>query len=220
MKQGPFALWTAFPSSDYYDPLRLPSGRLPLPGFAGYRQHMLPGRRPGAGEALSSSQDNLVTVPRPIRRRVHEHQLQDQWCRPWPSPLKCRLGSLLARSHGFLLRRRRLRFMLRTGHSPPPQRGVVAPLRRRPLDRRREPRYQGPWRLPGPDSHRLAALNLSLGLRHIIKPPMTGVPSCWTHTSSGKTLDLGVCGCFGGFWLCWRVSGDGGSGCLGALGVT
>jgi hypothetical protein len=23
--------------------------------------------------------------------------------------------------------------------------------------------YQGPWRLPGPDSHRLAALSLSLG---------------------------------------------------------
>jgi hypothetical protein len=23
--------------------------------------------------------------------------------------------------------------------------------------------YQGPWRLPGPDSHRLAAVNLSLG---------------------------------------------------------
>jgi hypothetical protein len=23
--------------------------------------------------------------------------------------------------------------------------------------------YRGPWRLPGPDSHRLAALNLSLG---------------------------------------------------------
>ena len=36
-----------------------------------------------------------------------------------------------------------------------------------PLDRRREPRYQGPWQLPGPDSHRLATLNLTLGLHHI-----------------------------------------------------
>src|SRR6202030_4067784 len=71
---------------------------------------------------------------------------------PWP-PL----------SRGFHLRRRRLRFMLRTGQSPPPQRGVVAPLRRRPLDRRREPRYQGPWLLPGRDSHPLAALRFTLG---------------------------------------------------------
>ena len=52
--------------------------------------------------------------------------------------------------------------MLRTGQLHTPK-GVVAPLRRRPLDRRREPRYRGPWRLPGPDSHRLAALNLTPG---------------------------------------------------------
>src|SRR6266540_7086584 len=31
------------------------------------------------------------------------------------------------------------------------------------LSRRREPRYRGPWRLPGPDLHRLAAVSLSLG---------------------------------------------------------
>jgi hypothetical protein len=47
--------------------------------------------------------------------------------------------------------------MLRTGqlHRAPP--------RRRDLARRRGPRYRGPWRLPGPDSHRLAAVSLSLG---------------------------------------------------------
>ena len=33
MKCGPFAMWPAFPSSDYYDPLRLPLGRpLHFPG--------------------------------------------------------------------------------------------------------------------------------------------------------------------------------------------
>src|SRR6266567_9309530 len=47
--------------------------------------------------------------------------------------------------------------------APPPCRGFVAPLRRRALTRRREPCYRGPWRLPGPDSHRLAAVSLSLG---------------------------------------------------------
>src|SRR5918994_5824887 len=47
--------------------------------------------------------------------------------------------------------------MLRTGqlHRAPP--------RPRDLARRRECCYRGPWRLPGPDSHRLAAMSLSLG---------------------------------------------------------
>lgn len=53
--------------------------------------------------------------------------------------------------------------MLRTGQSLAPLRDFVAPLRRRDLSRRREPCYQGPWHLPGPDSHRLAAMSLSLG---------------------------------------------------------
>ena len=38
MKYGPFAMWPAFPTPDYYDPLRLPLDHpMPLPGFAGYR---------------------------------------------------------------------------------------------------------------------------------------------------------------------------------------
>ena len=40
------------------------------------------------------------------------------------------------------------------------------PLRTRPLDHARGHRYQGPRRLPGPDSHRQAIVNLSL-LRHV-----------------------------------------------------
>ena len=42
-------------------------------------------------------------------------------------------------------------------------------LRTRPLDHARGHHYQGPRRLPGPDSHRQAALNLSL-LRHVDHP--------------------------------------------------
>src|SRR5918994_3701513 len=42
-----------------------------------------------------------------------------------------------------------------------------APLRTRPLDRARGLHYRGPRHLPGPDSHRQAALNLSL-LRHVV----------------------------------------------------
>jgi hypothetical protein len=47
--------------------------------------------------------------------------------------------------------------MLRTGQLR------RAPPRPRDLARHRGPRYRGPWRLPGPDSHRLAAVSLSLG---------------------------------------------------------
>jgi len=37
------------------------------------------------------------------------------------------------------------------------------PLRTPPLSDARRLPYRGPWRLPGPDSHRLAALNLPIG---------------------------------------------------------
>src|SRR6266540_1479696 len=57
-------------------------------------------RRLGATEGLSSSHDNLLTIPRPLRRRVPWHPLQAPWCRPWPSPAKYRLGSLLAACAG------------------------------------------------------------------------------------------------------------------------
>src|SRR5215211_7030263 len=40
---------------------------------------------------------------RPLRRRVPWHPLQAPRCRPWPSPLECRLGSLLTRSRGGFL---------------------------------------------------------------------------------------------------------------------
>ena len=54
--------------------------------------------------------------------------------------------------------------MLRTGQLLAPLTGTL-PLRfdRRDLSRRREPCYRGPWRLPGPDLHRLADDSLSLG---------------------------------------------------------
>jgi hypothetical protein len=160
MKQGSFpraGLCCPAPSSGTTTPSDCLSATRHFPA-SGYRRALLPEpRRFGAEEALSSSHDTLLTVPRPLRRRVLGHPLQAPRCRPWPSPLECRLGSLLARSRGDSLRRRRLRLMLRTGQLR------RAPPRPRDLARRRGPRYRGPWRLPGPDSHRLAAVSLSLG---------------------------------------------------------
>src|SRR5919106_4634364 len=55
---------------------------------------------------------------------------------------------------------------------------AIAPLRRRGLPRRREPCNGGPWRLPGPDSHRLAAVSLPLG--YVTRLPLSSArrPSC------------------------------------------
>src|SRR6266704_984067 len=76
--------------------------------------------------------------------------------------------------------------MLRTGQLLAPIRDVVAPLRRRDLARRREPRYQGPWRLPGPDSHRLAAISLSLGYAVFLLSLWR--PNCWTHVGCANSV--------------------------------
>jgi hypothetical protein len=102
MKQGPFApVGLCCPADQhYYDPLRLPLGSPPLPGSAGYRRATLPGRKPGAEEDLSSSQDTLPTVPRPLRREVLERPLQVPGRLPWPSPFKHRLGSSLTHPSG------------------------------------------------------------------------------------------------------------------------
>jgi hypothetical protein len=124
------------------------------------RHRFPPPRRRRAEEALPSSQDDHPRVQRPIRRRV----LQRSWipgafhgpCRrlngsapSWPTQTA---GSLDDACSGFT------HVADRTVAS--------APLRTRPLDHARGHNYRGPRRLPRPDSHRQAALNLSLGLRH------------------------------------------------------
>lgn len=79
----------------YCDPLRLPLDRPPLPGVTGYRRTCFPAPRDGVEEALSSSQDNLPTVPHPLRRRILKYPLQALRYRPWPSPIIQGLGFLL-----------------------------------------------------------------------------------------------------------------------------
>lgn len=82
----------------YCDPIRLPLGRLSLPGVTGYRQASLPvTRRGGAEEDLPISENNHLTVPSPLRRRVHQCPLPVPRHLPWPSPPHQQLGTLLAR---------------------------------------------------------------------------------------------------------------------------
>jgi hypothetical protein len=57
--------------------------------------------------------------------------------------------------------------MLRTSRLPPlHKRGVTSRFDGQVLTRRRGPRYRGPWRLPGPDFHRLADTELVARLHH------------------------------------------------------
>ena len=113
--------------------------------------------RPGAEEGLSSSHGNLLVVPRPLRRRVLRHPLQDPWCLPWPSPSQVRARLPLGPLARLVLT------TLQASRDVADRPVASAPLRRQPLDRRRGPRYRGPWRLPGPDFHRLATVSLSFG---------------------------------------------------------
>ena len=77
MKCGPFPMWPAFPTSEYYDPLRLPLDHPShFPGSPVIGQASLPSPADdGAETALPGSQDDRPHVQRPIRRRVPQRPL-------------------------------------------------------------------------------------------------------------------------------------------------
>ena len=139
---------------------------MPLPGFAGYR----PGIASLAPQATGSRR--LSRVPRTtvrafsahIRRRVLQRPLLEQERFPWPSPCADGLGSLLTHPKAGPLNDACSGFTHVADHTVDP-----TPLRTRPLDHARGLHYRGPRHLPGPDSHRQAALNLS-PLRHVDLP--------------------------------------------------
>ena len=168
MKYGPFPMWPAFPTPEYYDPLRLPLDHpTPLPGFTGYR--------PG----IASHR---------IRRRRGRDGSPEFPGRPFARSTPLYAGGFLS-AHSWNKDAFRGLRPARTGSAPSqtrPQAGPLddasrgfthvadrtidpAPLRTRPLDHARGLHYRGPRRLPGPDSHRQAAPNLS-PLRHVDPP--------------------------------------------------
>jgi len=98
MKCGPFPMWPAFPTPEYYDPLRLPLDHPShFPGSPVIGRISLPSPPDdGVKTALPGSQDDLSRVQRPIRRRVPQRPLLDPRRLPWPSPCRQQLGSLLS----------------------------------------------------------------------------------------------------------------------------
>jgi hypothetical protein len=78
-----------------------------------------------AEEGLSSSQDSLLAVQRPLRRGALGHPLQDPRYRPWPSPFRHRFGSPLVRlATGNLTTLARSSLPLQTGQLLAPFQGL------------------------------------------------------------------------------------------------
>jgi hypothetical protein len=158
-------MWPAFPTSEYYDPLRLPLDR----------PHHFPGSPVIGGASLPATPQ--ATGPRRLSRvpRTTIRTFNAQYAggflsaRSWTQSAfrglrRGRTGSApsLPRLAAGLSDDACSGFTCVADHAVDP-----APLRTRPLDHARGLHYRGPRRLPGPDSHRQAALNLSL-LRHAV----------------------------------------------------
>ena len=194
MKQGPFAQ-TGLCCPDrhhYYDPLRLPLDRPPLPGITGYRKDRFPSRTArGRGGSLQfrGQPSNHSTPPAPGGSSA-------------PAPRS------LVPSMAFALKEQARLLLVRLSTDRRNDAagftsccGLVscsAPLRTRPLNHARGPHYRGPWRLPGPDSHRPADNSFTLGymikLLSIQAPEQSGR----TKYSGGSTTLRARSGWMGG----------------------
>jgi len=177
MKQGPFPpdRLCCPAHHQYYDPLRLPLGRLPLPGspVIDRTASRRPQRRGRGGPPQFPGQPSDRSTP----------TTPEGSSTSAPGPKTSSMAFAVGRSARHPL--------------DPPKGGAIddacsgfacaadrpvdpAPLRTRPLNHARGLHYRGPRRLPGPDSHRLAALNLSLS--YVTLTSLSSWrPNCWAH---------------------------------------
>lgn len=195
MKQGPFSPSGLCRPADrhYYDPLRLPLGNPPFPGSAGYRQATLPGPQYPGPRRLSP-------VPRTTFRPFHApyagkffddrsrseivfrglRQTSTGSAPPWPA----RGRGLNHDAAGFTS------CCGLVGCTPP--RGACHSTSTSPFRATPGVSYRGPWRLPGPDFHRLAILSLSSGYIVHIPSELGRRPDCWTYTCCSTSLPAPV----------------------------
>ena len=180
MKQGPFALGgLCCPARrHYYGPLRLPLGCRPFPRCSGYRKaRSWPPQGQGRVGPLQflRQPSGRSTSPTPGGSSAPAPGSQAH-SMAFAKSTQARL--LLA-----LLTQESLTTLQTSLHVA--DRSVVPPRSRpRPLGRPWGLRYRGPWRLPGPDLHRLVTASLSLG--YVMPTPLQSWrPSCWTHVVPG-----------------------------------
>ena len=160
-------MWPAFPTSEYYDPLRLPLGRPPhFPGSPVIGGASLP-----AAPQTGRGRDGSPGFPgRPSARSTPNTPGGSSAPAPGPRALSMAFAVNEPARLPLSPAHAGLSVDACSGFTCVADRAVdPAPLRTRPLDHARGHRYRGPRRLPGPDSHRQAALNLSL-LRHVVLP--------------------------------------------------
>jgi len=151
--------------------------------FGGYTHWLLPDRRPGAGEGLSSSRHHRPNVPRPLRRGV----------------LRRCISRLSTPSVAFaLVFRARLPLgPFRAGLTPrqtsrnAADRSVATSVRLPTLGFgvKRFPLtppacYQAPWRLPGRDFHPLAVTSLRATRSYLPTPPPSVARALWTRDTA------------------------------------
>lgn len=167
MKQGPFAPSGFCCPADhhYYDPLRLPLDNPPFPGSAGYRRATLPGPQTrGRGGSLQfpgqpsdhstplTPGGSSTTAPGPRSSSVaFAKQAQ---ARLLLDPPQAERG-LNDDAAGFTS------CCGLVGCTPPE--GACHSTSTPPFRATPGVSYRGPWRLPGPDLHRLAVLSLTTG---------------------------------------------------------
>jgi hypothetical protein len=110
--------------------------------------------RPPRPSAVTRRPASLRSERRGFRRRPERRASMKHDRLPWPSPSEYRLGALLAACAVFLNDAAGFASCCGPVGCPPRTGGGLPPPRPRDLARRRECCYRGPWRLPGPDSHR------------------------------------------------------------------
>jgi hypothetical protein len=184
MKQGPFAPSGLCCPADrhYYDPLRLPLDNLPFPGSAGYRQATLPGPQyPGPRRLSPVPSTTFRPFHAPYAGRFFDDRSRSEIvfpglrqtstgsAPPWPA----RGRGLNDDAAGFTS------CCGLVGRTPP--RGACHSTSTPPFRATPGVSYRGPWRLPGPDFHRLAILSLSSGYIVHIPSELGRRPDCWTY---------------------------------------
>ena len=160
-------MWPAFPTPEYYDPLRPPLDHPShFPGSPVIGRASLPATPQATGPRRLSRvpRTTIRTFSAPIRRRVPQRPLLDKDAFRGLRPARTGSAPSQTRPKADPLNDAYQGFTHVADRTIDP-----APLRTRPLDHARGLHYRGPRRLPGPDSHRQAALNLS-PLRHVDLP--------------------------------------------------
>ena len=150
--------------------------RLPATSrIAGYRQtHSASPQDAGRGGPLQFPRRPVLTFHAPCAGGVPRHLLQGlrgafHGLRPYP---RARLS--LAPAFAGHITTLQASLHAADRQIDPPRFG------RRHFGRPRGLHYRGPWRLPGPDLHRLVVVSFSLG--YVMFTPLhSWRPSCWTH---------------------------------------